>query len=136
MKLSPKAQELHDQVAPGGTASGTIKKLAKATGRDHALAMELWSTGKLDCRLLAVLLMDKKLLDQELVDRLSADMLEHPEAKLGKTRLMEWLMANQLLKSAAGKRMIASWEHSPVARLPARVHPGRSGEARLSLEAR
>lgn len=115
MGLSPKARELHDQVAAGNTPSGTLKKLAKAIKTDHALALELWSTGHLDCRLIAVLIFDKKQLDPELVDRLCADMLEHPEAKLGKTRLMEWLMANQLLKSAGGKRMIATWEHSPVA---------------------
>ena len=115
MPLTPRAQELHDQLAAGGTPSGAIKKIAKSIKQDHALAMELWSTGKLDCRLLAVLIMDKKLLDQALVDALCADMLEHPEEKLGKTRLMEWLMANQLTRSAAGKRMIATWEHSPVA---------------------
>lgn len=115
MPLSERAQELHDQVAPDNTPSGTIKKLAKTIKTDHALAMELWATGNRSSRLLAVLIMDKKQLDQELVDRLCADMLEHPEAKLGKTRIMEWLMANQLLKSAAGRRMIASWEHSEVA---------------------
>ncbi|MFT4627922.1 MAG: hypothetical protein ACI8PZ_006616 [Myxococcota bacterium] len=114
MALSPKAQEHHDQVSPAGTPAGTLKKLAKTIKEDHALAMELWSTGNLNCRLLAVLIMDKKLLDQALVDTLCADMLAHPE-KGGKTRLMEWLMANKLLKSASGKRMVASWEHSHVA---------------------
>jgi len=114
MPLSPRAQEVHDQVAPSGTPAGTLKKVAKAIKQDHALAMELWSTGNLHSRLLAVLLLDKKQLDQPLVDTLCADMLQHPE-KGGKTRIMEWLMAHQLLKSAAGKRMVASWEHSPVA---------------------
>lgn len=114
MELSPKAQELHDQVAADDTPAGAIKKLAKAIKKDHPLAMELWSTGHLNSRLLAVLVMDKKLLDQELVDTLCSGMLEHPE-KGGKTRIMEWLMANQLLKSAGGKRMVESWERSPVA---------------------
>jgi len=114
MALSPRAQDLYDQVAPPTTASGAIKKLAKAVKTDHALAMELWSTGAVHARLLAVLIMDKKQLDQPLLDTLCEDMLDHPE-KLGKTRIMEWLMANQLLKSAGGRRMVASWEHSPVA---------------------
>ena len=114
MTLSPKAREIHDQIAPEGTTAGTLKKLGKAVGKDHDLAMELWSTGNLSCRLLAVLIMDKGLLDQELVDRLCADMLDHP-GKGGATRIMEWLMANQLLSSAGGKRLVASWEHSPVA---------------------
>jgi len=76
--------------------------------------MELWSTGDLNCRLLAVLILDKKRIDASVVDELCEDMLEHPD-NVGMTRLMEWLMVNQLLKSAGGKRMVASWENSPVA---------------------
>lgn len=114
MALSPKAQELHAQLAPGNTPAGAIKKLAKTVKRDHALALELWSTGALDCRLLAVLVMDKRELDEALVNTLCAEMLAHPKGA-GRTRLMEWLMVHQLLKSAGGKRLIASWEHSPVA---------------------
>lgn len=113
MTLSPQAQALHDEVAPDGTLSGTIKKLAKTIKKDHPLALELWSTGAHRSRLLAVLIMDKKRLDQAAVDGLCADMRAHPEKE--QTHLMEWLMANQLSKSAAGKRMMASWEQSPVA---------------------
>lgn len=113
MPLSPRAQELHDQVSPEGTAAGAIKKLAKTIKKDHALGLELWSTGDLHSRLLAVLIVDKKLLDQALVDALCVDMEAHPEKS--QTRVMEWLMANQLSKSAGGKRMMASWEHSESA---------------------
>jgi len=130
MALSPTAQELVDQVAADGTAAGTLKKLAKAAGTDHALAMELWSTGNLNCRLVAVLLMDKKQLDQELVDALSGDMAEHV-GKGGATRIMEWLMANKLLKSAAGRRMVASWETAP-----SRSSGGRSGTSRRACGGR
>ncbi|MFK7926803.1 MAG: DNA alkylation repair protein [Myxococcota bacterium] len=114
MALSSKARDLHEQVAPVKTAAGTIKKLAKAVKKDHDLGSELWSTGHLHSRLLAVLILDKGRIDQALVDTLCADMLTHPESA-SRTRIMEWLMANQLTKSAQGKRMIASWEHSPVA---------------------
>ncbi len=114
MALSRKAQELHDQVIPEGTLAGSIKKLAKSIKKDHPLAVELWATGILNCRLLAVLIMDKKLLDQDAVDTLCSEMLDHP-GNSGQTRLMEWLMVHQLLKSAGGKRMVTSWEHSPIA---------------------
>lgn len=114
MALSAKAQVLYDQLSSGGTASGALKKQAKTLKSDHALGMELWSTGALDCRLLAVLILDKKRIDQDLVDTLCEGMLDHAE-KGGMTRIMEWLMVNQLLKTAPGKRMVASWEHSPVA---------------------
>lgn len=114
MSLSPRAQEIQDQVAFETTPAGTLKKMAKAIKTDHALALELWATGHLNCRLIAVLIMDKKQVDAELVDALCDDMLQHSD-KVGKTRLMEWLMVHQLLKSAGGKRMIEGWEHSPVA---------------------
>jgi hypothetical protein len=114
MALSTQAQELLEQLAPSDTSAGAIKKLAKEVKQDHALALELWEAGELNGRLLAVLVMDKKLVDQAMVDRLCADMLDHP-GNTGQTRLMEWLMVHQLLKTAAGKRMVASWEHSPVA---------------------
>jgi 3-methyladenine DNA glycosylase AlkD len=112
MPLSVQARDLRAQVLPADTPKGTIKKLAKAVKRDHGLAMELWSTGELHPRMLAVLIMDKKRLDPTAVDVLCADLATHPEAE--QTRIMEWLMANQLMKSVGGKRMIGSWEHSAV----------------------
>lgn len=113
MALSDRARALHAQVLPAATPKGTLKKLAKDIKRDPALAAELWSTGDVNSRLLAVLIMDKKQLDQAAVDGLCADLASHPEKD--QTRIMEWLMSNQLMKSAGGKRMMAGWEHSEVA---------------------
>lgn len=53
-----------------GVKHGDIRKLAKRIKSDHALALELWETGNLDARLLAVLVMKPKELSREDMDRL------------------------------------------------------------------
>jgi len=53
-----------------GVKMGDIRTLAKEAGADNALAFELWDTGNLDARLLAVLLMKPKKLTTAEVDRL------------------------------------------------------------------
>ena len=53
-----------------GVKLGEIRALAKRIKVDHALALELWETGNLDARLLAVLLFDLKKLARADVDRL------------------------------------------------------------------
>lgn len=110
MNLSSKAQEVYHQIQ-GTTKLGDIKKLAKEIKKDHELAMELWSTAHLICRKLAILIMDKKLLTQPLIDQLDLDMQVHnPEEQNG---LMEWLMANQLMKDKQTVKLINSWKNSP-----------------------
>ncbi len=113
MALSPRARQVLDQVAADGTKLGDIKRVAKDVKKDHALAMELWSSGNTNARLLAVLILDRKKLDQALVDKLDADLQALDEEQ--RTRIMDWLFANQLAKSAAGKQLIETWEHSPSA---------------------
>jgi len=94
----------------GVTKAGDLKRLAKELGTDHDLAMALWSSGELPARRLAVLVMDKKRLTQELVDRLAEDAEAHEdEDRLG---LFDWLMANQLMKSAGGRALLEAWETS------------------------
>jgi 3-methyladenine DNA glycosylase AlkD len=53
-----------------GVQLGDIRRLAKAIKANHPLALELWETGNLDARLLAILLMKPKMLSAEDLDRL------------------------------------------------------------------
>lgn len=53
-----------------GVQLGDIRKLAKKLEASHGLALELWETGNLDARLLAVLLIEPKKLSSREVDRL------------------------------------------------------------------
>lgn len=111
MDLSSEARNIYTQLKPETTRLGDLKKIAKEIKKDHELGMELWSTDDLMPRLLAVLIMDKKLLTQDLIDKLDKDMQIHSVEE--RNQLMEWLMANQLMKDKATIALIESWEESP-----------------------
>ncbi|MBC2179190.1 DNA alkylation repair protein [Listeria booriae] len=95
------------------TKLGDLRKIAKEIKQDHELAMELWSTEEFLPRLLAILIMDKKLLTQDVLDELDKDMQTHPFDE--RNNLMDWLMANQLTKSKRTIALIESWENSSSA---------------------
>lgn len=111
MNLSKQAENIYSQINTESTKMGDIKKIAKEIKKDHELAMELWSTGDYFPRLLAILIMDKKLLSQDLIDLLDKDMQNNTFDE--RNRLMEWLMANQLTKDKKTIALIQSWENSP-----------------------
>ena len=110
MELSSKAKNVLSQIN-SQTRLGDIRKIAKDIKKDHELAMELWSTGKFLPRQLAILIMDNKLLTQDLINRLDKDMLEHPRGE--RNQLIDWLMANQLTKDKNTIKLIESWVNSP-----------------------
>lgn len=60
MTRSAEAKALLQQIKPGSTKLGDIRNMAKAIKMDHALAMELWSSGAYLPRQLAILIMDRK----------------------------------------------------------------------------
>jgi len=107
--LTEKAQTTLAQLH-GVTKSGTIKKMAKEVKKDHALAMELWSTAQLYPRMLSVLIMDKKQLTQEFINILANDLLVHDLKD--RNQISEWLLANQLMKNKNTKLLLDSWEHN------------------------
>ncbi|MBL0912694.1 MAG: DNA alkylation repair protein [Bacteroidia bacterium] len=111
MVRSIKAQQILEQLHKDTTRLGDLRILAKSIKKDHDLAMELWETGEYLARQLAILIMDNKLLTQELIDRLDADMGGHPQEE--KLPLIDWLLANQLSKNKKTIALMGSWEHSP-----------------------
>lgn len=112
IKPSLKAENILQQI-DSNTKLGELRKIAKEIKKDHELAMELWSTGEFLPRLLAILIMNKKLLSEEVLNMLDKDMQSHPSKE--RTNLMDWLMANQLTKSKKTIALIESWENSPSA---------------------
>ncbi len=111
MKLSSKAKKIYGQIKPETTKLGDLRKMAKEIKRDHALAMELWSTGGFLPRQLAILIMDKKRLTQELIDELDRNIQDHELEE--RNQLMDWLMANQLSKDKKTIALMEAWENSP-----------------------
>jgi len=111
MALSPKAKKLVAEWGKEKPKMGDIKKRGAEIKKDHDLAMELWSTGEYYPRLLATLIFDKKLLTEEVIDQLAADMLQHDLQQ--RSQLADWLMANQLAKDKKLASLMTTWEKSP-----------------------
>ena len=110
MALSPTTQNIMQQIDDKSTKLGDLRTIAKTIKKNHELAMELWSTGKYLPRQLAILIMDNKLLSQELIDKLDKDISKHPEEE--KLALIDWLMANQLAKNKKTIALMESWQNS------------------------
>lgn len=103
------SQELVSRLNGPNVKLGDIKKIAREIRRDHALVMELWASGQVPLRLLSVLILDKKQLNQELIESLVKDLQAHePEER---NRISEWLMANQLMKDKKLVILLQTWEH-------------------------
>ena len=110
MKLSSKAENILNQI-DDKTKLGDLRKIANDIKKDHDLAMELWATGKYLARQLAILIMDKRHLSQEFIDKLDKDIKRHKEDD--RNQLIDWLMANQLSKDKKTVALMESWENSP-----------------------
>ena len=110
MKLSSKAVDILTQISEKNTKFGDLRKIAADIKKDQDLAMELWSTEQFFARQLAILLMDKKLLSQELIDKLVSDMETHREDE--SLQLIDWFLANQLSKDKKTIALMERWENS------------------------
>ena len=109
MPLSSKANDILNQIN-SQTKLGDLRVIAKSIKKDHSLGMELWSTGKYMPRQLAILILDNKLLTQQVIDSLDKDIQKHEEEE--QKNLIDWLMANQLSKNKNTVALIQSWEKS------------------------
>jgi 3-methyladenine DNA glycosylase AlkD len=109
MKFSSKAENILSQI-DAKTKLGDLRKIAKNIKKDHELAMELWSSRNLLPRLLAILIMDSKRISQDFIDDLDTDMQTHSLNE--RNQLMDWFMANQLMKDKKTIMLIESWEDS------------------------
>ena len=111
MNLSSKAENIYTQINGKDIKLGDLRKIAKDIKKNHELAMELWSTNEFLPRQLAILIMDKKLLSQDIIDKLDKDIQIHTFDE--RNQLMDWLMANQLTKDKKTIALIESWGNNP-----------------------
>ncbi len=125
MKLSRQAENILVSLSGENVKLGDVRKIAREIKKDHDLASELWSSGQFLPRQLAILIMDKKLITEEVIDRLLDDMSQHPEKE--KLQLVDWFMANQLLKDKQFLPIIENWvdSFSPLKRRIFWYHQGR-----------
>lgn len=110
MKRSSTAESILSQLNDK-TKLGDLRKIAKDLKTNHDLAVELWASEKYFARQLAILIMDKKQLSQEIIDQLDQDIKRHKESE--RNQLIDWLMANQLSKDKKTVALMESWKNSP-----------------------
>ncbi len=74
---NPKVRARNTKLGAGdnqfGVQMGDIRKVAAKIKTDHALALELWKTGNVDARLLAILILKPKQLSAKEVDAMVRD---------------------------------------------------------------
>lgn len=109
--MTTKAKELLAEIKPD-TKLGDLRKIAKEIKKDHDLALELWESEEFKPRLLAILIMDKKELSEEVLDALCLDMAIHTYDE--RNNLMDWLMTNHLTKTKREKAILESWKDSSI----------------------
>jgi 3-methyladenine DNA glycosylase AlkD len=116
MALNMFTEDLFSRLSADTVKLGDIKKIAKEIKKDHGLAMELWASGQLYPRMLAVLIMDKKLLTQDVINGLVEDLNVHEMDE--RLQIADWLLANQLMKDKKTVVLLKSWENeaSPMLR--------------------
>jgi hypothetical protein len=111
MALSTRANKLVAEITNGNVKLGDLKKRGKEIKKDHDLAMELWSTGDYYPRLLSILIFDKKLLTENVINQIASDMLQHDAKE--RNQLTDWLLANQLAQDKKLASLVATWEKNP-----------------------
>lgn len=97
-----------DSTRPNNTG---IRNLAKEQGKNPELAAKLWKNGGFSARMLSLLILDLKAVDVPIIERMISDL----EAADGKeqSQLLDWLIANVIMKKAALKNETAKWRDDP-----------------------
>lgn len=93
-----------------GVQMGDLRKVAAKIKKDHALALELWETGNLDARLLAVLVLEPR--------RLAAAELEAMVRAATFAWLADWLNAYVVKEHPEKEALRQRWMAPGTAREP------------------
>jgi len=106
--------------------STEIRKIAKEVGKNAALAEQLWKDGGVNARMLSLLILELKAVDVPYVERMISDIVavEEQEARVATaevpraytaspSQLLDWLIANVIMKKAALKNETAKWRDDP-----------------------
>jgi len=112
MTLTPQVKDIFDQLninGPKVNIKGKIRVFAKDIKKNHDLAMELWNTQKYFLRMLAILIMDTKVLDREFVEKLAKDIQQEEHRQYNE--LADCLVANQIQKNTKLIDLMEMWQN-------------------------
>jgi 3-methyladenine DNA glycosylase AlkD len=111
MSSAAEAQVLLERLASTRPNNTEIRAIAKEQGKNPELAAQLWKSGGFSARMLSLLILDLKAVDVPRIERMIADL----EAADGReqSQLLDWLIANVIMKKAALKNETAKWRDDP-----------------------
>lgn len=101
------AQQLVDQLNSTQPNLTEIRAIAKEYGKNQAIADELWKHGLTNSRLLALLMLDLKMMNPRSIALMIADI--ESAAKQDQRQLCDWLIANVIMKKSALKSEAMTW---------------------------
>ena len=84
-----------------GVQLGKIRKIAKEIGANHELALELWATGNIDARQLAILLLKPKRLTRADIDEMVRN--------VGFVQVFDWLDSYVIRQHPEKEALRQSW---------------------------
>ncbi len=101
-----------------GVSFANLKKIKKKIKVDHALALELWTSGNMDARTLALMIMDPAQITSEQMDTwvkekqtyyMLVDMLADNiiETDLAKTKMTRWMRSKKEFVRRAGYALLS-----------------------------
>jgi 3-methyladenine DNA glycosylase AlkD len=128
-KVFKRNKKLGAGEAQFGVPMGAIRKVAAEVGTDHALATELWKTGNIDARHLAILVLDPKELSKTELDRMVR------EASFGQTA--DWLNAYVVKAHPQKEALREKWmkdKHPWAARAGWSLTSARAGSSPEGLD--
>jgi 3-methyladenine DNA glycosylase AlkD len=107
-KSATEARALLERIDGKRLLNTEIRAIAKEQGKNAELAAYLWENGGFSARMLSLLILELKAVDGPLIQRMIAD-LESAEDAGEQSQLLDWLIANVIMKKAALKNETAKW---------------------------
>ncbi len=111
MTAMEQAQQLVDTLNRTQPTLTQLRAIAKAYGKDQETADALWQPGGTRARLLAVLMLDLKVIDQRAIERLIADI--EAAAEPDQRQVCDWLIASVIMKKRALQHAALHWRSAP-----------------------
>lgn len=106
-KIKKEAQFLVQEMESKNINLTRIRAIADETGKNTEIADCLWASGGTRARLLSLLLLDLKNVDEPRIDSLIAD-IEMVSEK-DQVQLSDWLLSNVIMKKNQLKKQVAEW---------------------------
>lgn len=108
MSSAAEAQALMERLDGKRPLNTEIRAIAKEQGKNPELAAHLWKHGGFGSRMLSLLILDLKAVDVPCIERMIADLESAADAK-EQSQLLDWLIANGIMKKAPLKKETAKW---------------------------